>query len=328
MMNRLPQEIKTALPDELIPAVEALAETLDDSHFKCGKITEVFCYGLLHPGEYLAETEDYKLALVQLKVMAGPAATEACHQRIRMGTPPAYFHALNQLYIAGVSAQAIQVFRELLAIGKAHPDQLGEPYIQWARNLTMDLVKTYENRIKFWVRAVCDPPDFSTDLNWDDPDEIIMGKTWCAPMLLVMRPSRFMPFDATRQWERVDRETSKRWLDSFADMFTTHIQMHVDRLAGEKVVELAKQPKPAPEPKAQVAPAQTNPGQDPPTKVNVSQEYRKRKTHERNKKIQSEFRKLEKRRPGMSTVWYSQQLANSEIAGGLDSETIRKIIRC
>lgn len=140
-----------------------------------------------------------------------------------------------------------------------------------------------------------------------------------------------MPFDTTRQWERADRETSKQWLKSFAELFTIHVKMHIDRLAGQKIVELAKQPKPAPEPKTEVAhtdgPAQTYPGQGAPAKVNVTVAYRKGKIDKRNRKIQSEFRKLEKRRPGMSNSWYSKQLAELEIAGGLDAETIRKIIR-
>ncbi len=331
MINPLPQRIRATVPDDLVPAVEALNKTLADSYWKCGKITEVYCYGLLHPGQNLVETEQDKLALAQLKVIAGPVATEACDHRIRMGTAPAFFHAMDQLYVAGVITQAIHVFHELLAIGSANSDQLGKPYIQWAHDLTLELVETYENRVKLWIRAVCDPPDYSTDLNWNDRDEIIMGKTWCAPMLLVMQPSWSMPFDTARQWERVDRETSKGLLNSFAEMFTIHIQMHIDRLAGEKTVELAKRPKPAPEPKADVAATnasgQTNPGQGPSATVNVAREYRKRKTGERNKKIRSEFKKLEKRKPGMSNVWYSQQLANSEIADGIDAETIRKIIR-
>ena len=131
-------------------------------------------------------------------------------------------------------------------IGSARVDQLGKPYIQWARDLILKLAKNYENRPKFWIRAVCDPPDFDTDLNWEDPNEIIMGRTWCAPMLLVMHPLRSVPFDATRQWERVDRETSKRWLNSFAEMFTIHIKIQIEQLAGQKTVELAKQPKTAP----------------------------------------------------------------------------------
>lgn len=114
-------------------------------------------------------------------------------------------------------------------------------------------------------------------------------------------------------------------------MFTIGIKMFIDRLAGEKTVELAKQPKPTPDPNAQAAqsdsPAQTTLRQDPSAKVNVNQQYRKRKTDERNKRIRSEFKKLEKRRPGMSGVWYSQELAKSEIAAGLDPETIRKVIR-
>lgn len=227
MMNWVPEEIKAAVPAELVPAVEALSKTLDDAHFKCGKITEVYCYGLLHPGENLTETEQYKLALMQLKVIAGQAATEACNHRIRMGTAPAFFHAMNELYIAGVAAQAIDVFQDLLAIGKANAEQLERRYIQWAHDLTLNLVGTYENRVKMWIRAVCDPPDYGIDLNWDEPDEMIMGKTWCAPMLLIMKPSRFMPFDAARQWERVDRQTSKQWLSSFSKMFTINVKMHI-----------------------------------------------------------------------------------------------------
>ncbi len=244
-MYRLSEEIRTALPAGLVPAVEALSQTLDDAHFKCGKITEVFCYALLHPGENPTDTEQYKLALDQLKVIAGPAATEAYHRSIRMGTAPAFFHAMEQLYIAGMIPQAVRVFHDLLAIGKANAEQLSKPYIQWAHDLTMKLIETYEIQVKLWIRAVCDPPDYSSDMDWSEPDEVIMGRTWCAPMLLVMKPSRYMPFDAARQWERVDRETSKKWLKSFAEMFTIGIKIHIDRLAGEKTLELAKQPKPA-----------------------------------------------------------------------------------
>jgi len=112
-------------------------------------------------------------------------------------------------------------------------------------------------------------------------------------------------------------------------MFTIHIKMHIDRLAGEKTVELAKQPKPVPEREAAVAntdsPAQTMP---PITaKVNIKQEYRRGKIDERNRKILSKYRKLLKQRPGMSDVWYSRQLSSLEISHGLDAETIRKIIR-
>lgn len=70
-MKGLPEEITRSIPDELVPAVEALNKTLDDAHFNYGKITEVFCYGLLHPGENTRLIEQYKLSLAQLKVIAG-----------------------------------------------------------------------------------------------------------------------------------------------------------------------------------------------------------------------------------------------------------------
>ena len=92
-----------------------------------------------------------------------------------------------------------------------------------------------------------------------------------------------MPFDAPRQWERVDRETSKQWLNSFAEMFTIHVKVHIDRLAGEKTIELAKQPKAAPELKAGVVhtdvSAHTNPGQDASAKLNINLRIPKTKKH-------------------------------------------------
>jgi hypothetical protein len=331
MMNRLPEEINNTIPDELVPAVEALDKSLDDAHFRCGKVTEVFCYGLLHPGENLEDAEELKLALSQLKAFVGPVATETFHQYLKMNTAPAFFHAMHQLYIAGVTAQAIRVFQDLLEIGRTHESRLGRPHIQWAHDLTLEMAKAYEYRAKLWIRSVCDPPAHDIDFHSDDVDDIVLGRTWCAPMLVVMRPSRYMPFDPEHVWDRTDRETTKSWMKSFCEMFTIHMKLHIGRLAGQKAVEFAKQPWPATEQKEESVKAKNTAQSDSasglPTKVKVKLEYRRQKTAERNKEIRSEFRKLEKRKPGMSMVWYSRQLSGLEIAGKLDAETIRKIIR-
>lgn len=324
-INPLSEEIKADIPVELIPAIEALDKTLEEAHFLCGRVTEVFCYSLLHPGERLEEAKQHQVALSQLKAIVGPAETASFHQNVKMGTAPAIFHAMHQLYIAAITVQSTKVFNDLLEIGRAHPDQMGKPYVQWAHDLTLELVKKYENQVKSWIRAVCDPPESDKDLNWDDLDEIIMGKTWCAPMLIVMSPSRYMPFDATREWERTDRETSKRWLTSFARMFTIHVKMRIDDLADKKTVELAKQPK---SPAISVDdPVRARSTEEASEGLSVKREYRKGKIEERNKKIRAELKKLEKRKPGMSNVWYSEKLSGLEIADGLNSESIRKIIR-
>ena len=188
-MNRLSEGMQKILPDELVPAVEALCNSLGDAHFRCGKVTEVFCYSLLHPGEKLFEVRGHKQALGQLKRIVGPLVTQTCDQHIRTGTAPAFFHAMFEMYKAGMTFQVVRVFHDSLEMGSTHESLLAKPPIQWAHDLTLDLARIHENRARIWIRAVCDLPDFDTDLNWDDPDEAIMGKTWCAPLLIVMRPS-------------------------------------------------------------------------------------------------------------------------------------------
>lgn len=321
---------RESAPEDLKPAIKALEESLDEAHWKCGRITEVICYALIHP-EDKGKADDavaHQQALLNLKAIVGPIASEVFNQHLRIQTPPAFFHAGQWLYKEGMTVQASSVFRDLLDIGRAHEERLPEPPLQWARDLTVELIRSQEQRIKMWVRAVCDPPDYSTDLNWDDPDEIVMGPTWCAPQLIVMRPSRNAPYDPAKLWDRADRETTKSWLKTFAELFTIHVQARIDDLAKDETVKLAKQPKPVPaaNPSA-AADFQSQKAGSPKAAPSVKKAYRKLSNDERNRKIVAEFRKLERRKPNMTGVWYSEQLAKMQVAAGLTAETIRKITR-
>ena len=60
------------------------------------------------------------------------------------------------------------------------------------------------------------------------------------------------------------------------------------------------------------------------TPSNARREARKLNTQAMYKSWQKECRALRKRRPGMSDVWYAQQIAKMDIAQGRDAETIRK----
>jgi hypothetical protein len=60
------------------------------------------------------------------------------------------------------------------------------------------------------------------------------------------------------------------------------------------------------------------------TPSNARIEARKLDTQAMYESWRKEYRALRKRRPGMSDVWYSQHIANMDIALGRDSETIRK----
>ena len=60
------------------------------------------------------------------------------------------------------------------------------------------------------------------------------------------------------------------------------------------------------------------------TPSNARREARKLDTQALYEKWRKEYRALKQRRPGMSGVWYSQQIAKMDIAAGKSAETIRK----
>jgi hypothetical protein len=60
------------------------------------------------------------------------------------------------------------------------------------------------------------------------------------------------------------------------------------------------------------------------TTSNVRREARKLKTQARHERWRKEYRALKKRKPGMSDVWYSQQIATLPVADGCSAETVRK----
>ena len=83
----------------------------------------------------------------QLKAVVGPIVTRTCNRQIFTGTAPAYFSAMHEMYIAGVTIQAIKVFNDLLEIGRTHKERLAMPHIQWAHDLTLDSIKSNENHV-------------------------------------------------------------------------------------------------------------------------------------------------------------------------------------
>jgi hypothetical protein len=60
------------------------------------------------------------------------------------------------------------------------------------------------------------------------------------------------------------------------------------------------------------------------TPSHVRREARKQDTQEKYQSWQKEYRTLKRRRPEMSDVWYSRQIARMDIAEGCSTETIRK----
>jgi hypothetical protein len=63
------------------------------------------------------------------------------------------------------------------------------------------------------------------------------------------------------------------------------------------------------------------------TPSNARREARKLETQALHKSWQKGYRALKKRRPGMSDVWYSREIAKMKIAQGSSAETIRKHLK-
>jgi hypothetical protein len=229
-----------SVPADLIPAVKHLRDSFKKTHFILGLCTtQPLCFAQLHNAIKAEHTEQIGV-LVELKARIGPEATARFHKLFRRGTAPAVFKAFFDFYIDGLTVQIRLTFTELLQIGRVNQAALGSSCIEWAKSQARFLIRYNRHKIKMWVRDVCDAHAY--DPSDKDPFESYWQK-WQAPSLLIMKPSRFQPYDPARVWERNDTETSLRWLESFADHYVIRLESIVANAAGDAYLELAKKPK-------------------------------------------------------------------------------------
>jgi hypothetical protein len=326
-----------SVPADLLPAIKHLRKSFEDAHWKCGRITEILCFSQLHPDATVEDVKEYLKPLMQLKGMVGSAATQRFHDMISQGTSPAIFKGFYDLYLESMSVQALLIFKELAEIVCANEKRLGSSHLAWAEAQMTHLIRSHTHSIRNWVRDVCDKHVYDPT---EDREERIFWKKWQAPMLLIMKPSLHQPYEASRNWEREDAESSAQLLKHFVQHYVVHLEVKIKRAAGQAALEWAKKPKPMesahpggdttqqdlPNPGAVIR-QQTDPAtpeNNRYTPNNARREVRKLNTRGMHDSWQKEYRKLKKSRPGMSDVWYSQQIAKMAIARGRSAETIRK----
>jgi hypothetical protein len=307
------------VPADLVPAIKALRKSFDEAHWGCWMTTKAFCYSLLHNEAVDDPAKEYINYLMHIKARVGPAATQHFHDLMKQGTPPAIFKGFYDLYLDGVGVKALIIFKELVEIGRANEKRLVNPHLEWAASQTKHMIRYHSRKIDLWVRDVCDNQIY--DPNEDD-EEQVFGMKWQAPRLLIMKPSRFQPYVAGADWERLDAETSLSVRKGFAENYVLHLEIQLNRVAGQAAVELAKQPKPTQNGTADNDAVILE--DDRPKPTSARREARKLDTQARYKSWQKEYRILKKNRPDMSDVWYSQQIAKMVIGKGSNAETIRK----
>jgi hypothetical protein len=204
-------------------------------------ITEILCFSQLHPGVTVEDVKEYVKPLMQLKGMVGPAATQRFDDMFAQGMPAAIFKSFYDLYLEGMSVQALLTFRDLLEIGCANEKRLGIPHLEWAEAQVTHLIRSHTHFIRNWVRDVCDKHVYDPAEN---RDEQIFWRKWQAPMFLVMKPSLYQPYEASRCWERNDAESCSQLLEHFVQHYVVHLEVKLRRAAGGAALELAKKPKP------------------------------------------------------------------------------------
>ena len=325
------EEWDKSVPADLIPAIEHLREGFDRAHFGCGWATRIYCYAALHKTTVDDPEKEFSNYLTHVKEMLGAAGVRQFNDRIREGTLPAIFKAYCDLYLDGVSHQAVHAFTQLVAIGRANEERLGLPFLEWAEAQAKHLIRSHRQEVENWVREVCDI-DIDTYDPKEDDEEKIFRRKWQAPSLITMKPSGQRPYDAEKVWDRNDAQTSSTWLKFFKDHYVLHLEIKIRKLAGEAALALAKQPKPAQtSPSQQTGPtpnqgksdaASQRPGKQ--STLNLRREARKRKTQAKYASWRRAYSRLVKEHPDKTDVSYAQKICQMKIGNGSSAETIRK----
>lgn len=231
------------VPTDLIKAVKHFRDSFEMEHFEFGIVTKALCFSQLHNGHPKGgyeDTKEYEKNLPYLMARVGLAGTQRYLVLLNQGTLPAIFKAFFDFYLDGLKVKALAIFKQLLEIGSANESRLGSGHIDWAKSQMEHLIRSERHCITIWVKDVCD--EHAYDPN-EDLDEQISWKKWQAPAFLIMKPSRYGPYDPEKVWDRRDSESSLGLLKVLADHYVLILESAVKNAAGLAAVELAKQPK-------------------------------------------------------------------------------------
>jgi hypothetical protein len=323
------KEWEKDVPPDLRPAVAHLRESFDDAHDAFGMATRRFCYARLHDERPEDPTREYFLCLMAMKRGLGSLGSQRFAELTNTTVQSSIFKGFFDLYLEGMVPRILAILSDLIAIGRVNEERLGNSALEWAEAQARHLVSSHRRDIKRWVRDACDVQVHSPG---DDPEETFFWQSWQAPSLVAMRPSGNRSYEDERAWERNPPETSAKWLESFADHYVQHLEGKVKALVGFASLQMAKQSQVRPPTSLQPGSPPANQQEsgphtstppNPPTNT-IWREARKLETRAKYRIWQTEYRRLKKKRPDKSDVWYAQQIAKLPIGDGSSAETIRK----
>jgi hypothetical protein len=197
-------------PDSLINAVAHIRDRFEEEEFTFDFATQQACYKQLHPVE--------------------PTKTAA-----------AVFKQYMDVYQEGLKDAAEKQFRDLLQIGLTNVQLLSQNPVEWAKSHLELLVTEKPYRVNLWIKNACDQQVLSKTTTPEDMEEFIHWRSWRAPRLIHMQPSGNTQYDAATAWSREDQERTEKLLRALSDRFIASLVFHLERLAGEAYVQLAKE---------------------------------------------------------------------------------------
>lgn len=240
-MYRQQEKWNKGLPPALIPPIQHLRDAFEEAHWKYGRVSKKLCYHRLHPEEP-GDISEYLGPLEQIKRWVGIVASQRFVALLNANTAPAIFRAFFELYLEGVTDCALAILVELAAIGKANENLLGGSHLEWAEAQAKKMIRSEIHLIEIWVRDVCDKQPLDPDADTEEP---IFWRKWQAPKLIVMKPSRYLPYEPSAIWERFDAVRSRGLLEAFGEDYVLQAETPVEKAIGQARVELAKRPKSA-----------------------------------------------------------------------------------
>lgn len=229
-------------PPALIDVVFHLRKRWEDGEWKISHLTQNLLFAALHPSVPVGNLAEFQLAFEYFKPIAGNHSIEVFNLLLRNGTAPALFHAYYDLRKRLLEREAEGIFLELCSLGAAQTDVLNEEPIAWARAHMYHLLEDETFQTPSWIKRCCDVQGYNAGA---DDDEEIYWRSWRAPLLLVMKPSRSMAYDPENIWHRADEDQTTRWLEAFRNEVVLRISTRLERISGAIRLESAKRGTPS-----------------------------------------------------------------------------------
>jgi len=197
-------------PQSLVRAVEHVHKCLERAEFQFHYMTQRTCYAELHP--------------------VAPAKT-----------PSGVFKLCMDVYQTGLKEATEKQFHELLQIGLANAQQLDRAPVDWAKSLLALWIDGNRRRVRYWIKDVCDEQVLPKSTTSEEMDEYFDRNSWRAPVFVHMQPSGNTPYDPMSAWSREDLERTERLLDKLTERFIGALEFHLEGVAGQAHVQLAKE---------------------------------------------------------------------------------------